>query len=168
MLIETMWENIIDGELARTEELPVGSKVAMMGNKMRALGKVYAASGGGSSSSRYFPVEFIVRKLELFSSRARADHTWVFSALMAVGISLPKLLDVYNRCGCFELISNPFVPNASFFAFQALLCQRTRLADPGNPEPPPLRPRKDPREFCGLAIGRFVQRKVILNNYAKT
>ena len=46
-----MWENIVDGELARTAELPVASRVAMMGNKVRALGKVYAAGGGGSGSS---------------------------------------------------------------------------------------------------------------------
>ena len=51
-----MWENIVEGELARTAELPVASRVAMMGNKVRALGKIYAAGGGGgsgSSSSRY-------------------------------------------------------------------------------------------------------------------
>ena len=50
-----MWENIVDGELARTAELPVASRVAMLGNKVRGLGKVYAAGGGssGSSSNRY-------------------------------------------------------------------------------------------------------------------
>ena len=46
-----MWENIVDGELARTAELPVASRVAMLGNKVRGLGKVYAAGGGGSGSS---------------------------------------------------------------------------------------------------------------------
>ena len=51
MLIQTMWENIIDWELAKTAELPAASRIAMMGNKIRALGKVYAAGGGGSGSS---------------------------------------------------------------------------------------------------------------------
>ena len=118
-----MWENIVDGELARTAELPVASRVAMLGNKVRGLGKVYAAGGGGSGSSsnrydkfkhehkkncldfsivlifplRYFPVDFLVRKLEVFSSKVGAEHSWVFKALLDIGFSLPKILDVYNR-----------------------------------------------------------------------
>ena len=68
-----MWENIVDGELARTAELPVASRVAMMGNRVRALGKVYAAGGGGgsgSSSSRY------VKFLQL-QSAVRLRISWL-------------------------------------------------------------------------------------------
>ena len=46
---------------------------------------------------RYFPVDFLVRKLEVFSSKVGAEHSWVFKSLLDVGFSLPKILDVYNR-----------------------------------------------------------------------
>ena len=48
-------------------------------------------------SLRYFPVDFLVRKLEVFSSKVGAEHSWVFKSLLDVGFSLPKILDVYNR-----------------------------------------------------------------------
>ena len=48
----------MDGELARMAELPVASRVAMLGNKVRGLGKVYAAGGGGSGSSSNRFVKF--------------------------------------------------------------------------------------------------------------
>ncbi len=41
--------------------------------------------------------EFIIRKLELFSCQVRAEHDWVFQAFLSVGITLPKLLDTYNK-----------------------------------------------------------------------
>ena len=49
------------------------------------------------SVRRYFPVDFLVKKLEVFSSKVGAEHSWVFKALLDVGFSLPKVLDVYNR-----------------------------------------------------------------------
>ena len=51
---------------------------------------------------RYFPVDFLVRKLEVFSSKVGAEHSWVFKALLDIGFSLPKILDVYNRYSCAE------------------------------------------------------------------
>ena len=50
MLIETVWNNIIDGEMSTTAELAAHNRINMMGNKIVALGKLY------SSSQKYFPL----------------------------------------------------------------------------------------------------------------
>lgn len=94
MMVDTLWGNIIEAELKATENLPLSSRTVMLANKIKHLGKLYGAT------SKYFPMDYIVRKLELFSCQVKAEHGWVFRALSEVNvISLPKLLDVYNRCG---------------------------------------------------------------------
>ena len=60
---------------------------------MKALGRMYA------SSSKYFPIEFLVKTLEVISCRLGnvGDVGWVVSCLQGVGVDLPRLMDVYNR-----------------------------------------------------------------------
>ena len=48
-------------------------------------------------SSKYFPMELIVMQLEVVSCRERGEVGWVPSCLQTTGVSLPRLLDVYNR-----------------------------------------------------------------------
>lgn len=118
MLVEKMWENIIDKELSDSAELPTNSRLVMVSNKVKGLGKIY------SQAQKYFPIgnwfsyiktcklnlskhfwqqfsfrlsEFIARKLELFSCLSNSEHSWVYQVLLNVGISLPKVLDVYNK-----------------------------------------------------------------------
>ncbi len=109
-----MWENILEGELKRSESLPVGSRIALIAGKVKQLAKIYAGS------QKYFPIgelrlcltlirglcidlftlfsqDYIIRKLELFSCLARAEHGWVFQAFLSVGVPLPKLLESYNK-----------------------------------------------------------------------
>lgn len=43
------------------------------------------------------PIEFIVKKLELYSVQIRGDYEWVFKAVLSVGVPLPKVFDVYNK-----------------------------------------------------------------------
>ena len=50
MLIGTVWNNIIDGEMSRTVELPANDRINIMANKIVNLGKLY------SSSQKYFPL----------------------------------------------------------------------------------------------------------------
>ena len=45
----------------------------------------------------FFLLEFIVKKLELYSVQIHGDYEWVFKTLLSVGISLPKVFEVYNR-----------------------------------------------------------------------
>ena len=50
MLIETVWNNIIEGEIAKTAELSAKDRINIMANKIVNLGKLY------SSSQKYFPL----------------------------------------------------------------------------------------------------------------
>jgi len=91
MLIETVWNNIIEGEMSNTAELSSPNRINIMANKIAVLGKLY------SSSHKYFPLEHIVRKLELLSVQIGGTYEWVFAALMDTGIPLPKIFEVYNK-----------------------------------------------------------------------
>ena len=50
MLIETVWNNIIEGEMSKTAELSGHNRINIMANKIVVLGKLY------SSSNKYFPL----------------------------------------------------------------------------------------------------------------
>ena len=50
MLIETVWNNIIEGEMSNTAELSSPNRINIMANKIAVLGKLY------SSSHKYFPL----------------------------------------------------------------------------------------------------------------
>lgn len=96
MLIATVWDEIISREISRTAE--VGSpqdRVAAMAIKIKGLGKLYA------NSQKYFPLEHLVRTLELFSvsldNSSGITKTWVNQTMLDIGIPLPAVFDVYNR-----------------------------------------------------------------------
>lgn len=86
-LVNTIWTNIIEQQENSTNQ----NKVLALSNKMETLGRQYA------NSSKYFPLELIVRQLEVVSCRERGEAGWVPSCLQTTGVSLPRLLDVYNR-----------------------------------------------------------------------
>ncbi len=50
MLAQTMWTNILESEMSKSLEMPPQTRVVMMSNKIKALGKLYA------SSQKYFPL----------------------------------------------------------------------------------------------------------------
>ena len=50
MLIETVWNNIIEGEMSKSAELSSPNRINIMANKIAVLGKLY------SSSQKYFPL----------------------------------------------------------------------------------------------------------------
>ena len=86
-LVNTIWTQIIQNQ----ETVSSSNKIAALSNKMETLGRQYAGS------SKYFPLELIVRQLEMVSCRERAESGWVSAALQSAGVPLPRLLDVYNR-----------------------------------------------------------------------
>jgi len=86
-LVNTIWTNIIEQQENSTNQ----NKVLALSNKMETLGRQYA------NSSKYFPLELIVRQLEVVSCRERGEAGWVPTCLQTTGVSLPRLLDVYNR-----------------------------------------------------------------------
>ena len=121
MLIESMWNKILDTEIEKSGSASPQNKISILSSKLKSLGKMYA------SSQKYFPMgkdidflrikvwkkkfslfcyhllisilfpEFIVKKLELYSVQIHGDYEWVFKTLLAVGIPLPKVFEVYNR-----------------------------------------------------------------------
>ena len=86
-LVNSIWTQIIQNQ----EQALGNNKIAGICNKMETLGRQYA------NSSKYFPLELIVRQLEILSCREKAEPGWVPSCLQSAGVPLPRLLDVYNR-----------------------------------------------------------------------
>jgi len=93
MLIETVWDQIINREISRTAEMRMQphDRINVMANKIKTMGKIY------SSSQKYFPLEHLVRTLELFSVSLKVSYDWVFQSLLEIGIPLPRVFEVYNR-----------------------------------------------------------------------
>merc|ERR1719193_196125 len=92
LLIQTIWTNIIDRELERLENTDMQTKKLAISGKIESLGRLYM------TSSKYFPLEFLVNKLELISCKeGGGDYIWVPTCLQKIGVDLPRLLDVYNR-----------------------------------------------------------------------
>jgi len=90
-LVESLWQNIIDKELG----VPLGrcpeTRVLTLANKLKSIGKLYA------TSQKYFPLSFLIKYLETKSVALNLDPKWVFLTIHAIGIPLPKILEVYNK-----------------------------------------------------------------------
>lgn len=91
MLAQTMWTNILESEWSRTIEMTSQTKINALANKIKSLGKLY------STSQKYFPLEHIVRTLEVFSAQMKVDFEWVFKAILTTGIPLATVLEVYHK-----------------------------------------------------------------------
>ena len=50
MMVEKMWESIINKELSESADLNTNSRIVMISNKVKGLGKVY------SQAQKYFPI----------------------------------------------------------------------------------------------------------------
>lgn len=91
-LIEVLWNNVLDLEISKVQQnVQAQTKISVLSSKLKSLGKLYA------SSQKYFPMEFIVKKLELFSLQINGDYEWVFKSLLSIGMALPKVFEVYNK-----------------------------------------------------------------------
>ncbi|KAG8227175.1 hypothetical protein J437_LFUL008059 [Ladona fulva] len=91
-LLENIWENILDAELANT------SAASSPDNRMRLLlAKVTALGNECSLSPRCFPLAYLTRQLEIRCCRLKADPAIVSSELTSLGIALPKLIDIYDK-----------------------------------------------------------------------
>ncbi|XP_040579145.2 nuclear pore complex protein Nup155 isoform X2 [Lepeophtheirus salmonis] len=96
MLIETLWEHIINAETRNEGGGPINpylakTKIAGLSTKIKTLGRIYA------SSQKYFPLEYIIKKLESYSCIAKEDYCWVFNSMLSIGVSMPKILEIYNK-----------------------------------------------------------------------
>jgi len=98
MLIATVWDEIISREISRTAEIAPHDRIRAMSIKIKSLGKLY------SNSQKYFPLEHLVRTLELFSvsldsynNSGDSSTNWVYQSMLEIGIPLPAVFEVYNR-----------------------------------------------------------------------
>ncbi|KAM7443523.1 hypothetical protein ABFA07_007737 [Porites harrisoni] len=91
ILIETLWKDIIEGELQESLQNSPSDRMAIVSKKIASLGKMYV------HSERYFPLGAIVLMLEKKSAELAWDPTWVFMTLLEIGIPFPVLHGIYDR-----------------------------------------------------------------------
>merc|ERR1712059_16358 len=65
------------------------TKLAALRQKLDTLSRMYA------NSSKYFPLETVVRHVEVISCMEGGDPAWVISCLQGVGVSVTRLLAVF-------------------------------------------------------------------------
>lgn len=89
LLIESVWSQILKLQL----EQP-GSAYE---KSIRLISKVQTLAKEFSNSSHCFPVAFLAHALELHCCQLRLQQSPVPDALIAMGLDLDQLLDVYGR-----------------------------------------------------------------------
>ncbi|OAD62095.1 hypothetical protein WN48_07748 [Eufriesea mexicana] len=91
MLIQEIWTNIINNELkdASTAE----DKMAILMSKIISLGQEY------SGSPHCFPVDFLIKQLEIKACKLNVSNTGIISGFLQLGVSMEDLLDIYKMIG---------------------------------------------------------------------
>ncbi|XP_063962394.1 nuclear pore complex protein Nup155-like [Lytechinus pictus] len=90
-LIQDLWQEIVDKELHDSADKLGATRMTILSKLLISLGKLY------SNSERYFPLDFLVLYLEKKSCELEWNESWVFKAMLDVGVPLPKLHSVYDR-----------------------------------------------------------------------
>ncbi|CAK9797720.1 Nuclear pore complex protein Nup154 [Anthophora quadrimaculata] len=91
MLVQEIWTNIINNELkdASTAE----DKMAILMSKIISLGQEY------SGSPHCFPVDFLIKQLEIKACKLNVSNTGIISGFLQLGVSMEDLLDIYKMIG---------------------------------------------------------------------
>ncbi|XP_003693542.1 nuclear pore complex protein Nup154 isoform X1 [Apis florea] len=91
MLIQEIWTNIINNELkdASTAE----DKMTILMSKIISLGQEY------SGSPHCFPVDFLIKQLEIKACKLNVSNTGIISGFLQLGVSMEDLLDIYKMIG---------------------------------------------------------------------
>ncbi|XP_071869599.1 nuclear pore complex protein Nup154 [Bombus fervidus] len=91
MLIQEIWTNIINNELkdASTAE----DKMTILMSKIISLGQEY------SGSPHCFPVDFLVKQLEIKACKLNVSNNGIISGFLQLGVSMEDLLDIYKMIG---------------------------------------------------------------------
>lgn len=106
-LVQSLWTNIIDAELARSVGRPTENRIDSLSSKLKSLARLYL------NNPNYFPLEHIINTAEIRSVQLHGDNGWVVTALQGCGISLTKLINIYHklyRCGdsVWEVERSPY------------------------------------------------------------
>ncbi|KAK1121340.1 hypothetical protein K0M31_010636 [Melipona bicolor] len=91
ILIQEIWTNIINNELkdASTAE----DKMTILMSKIISLGQEY------SGSPHCFPVDFLVKQLEIKACKLNVSNTGIITGFLQLGVSMEDLLDIYKMIG---------------------------------------------------------------------
>jgi len=148
LLIQTIWTNIIDRELERLGNTDSSTKKIAISRKIESLGRLYV------TSSKYFPLEFLVRKLELISCKEGGnDYTWAPKCLQNIGVDLPRLLDVYNRI--YLTKESVWLTAGDELHVLRVLCSILTIFA-GNPGTVPLQDRRQFTVVCQDAVSAYL------------
>nr|XP_006006991.2 PREDICTED: nuclear pore complex protein Nup155 [Latimeria chalumnae] len=119
ILVQTLWQEIIEKELSDSMLKSPTERMQVLNLKLVSLGKIYAGT------PRYFPLQFLVQFLEQQVCTLNWDVGFVTFTLQEIGVSLPKLLEVYDhlfktRDPCWQRLKKPL---------HLLECIHTLLSD---------------------------------------
>lgn len=89
-LIENLWQNIINKELTLAGGFRGDDQLTRISEHLASIMKHYV------TAERYFPLPSIVRQLEQRSCEQGLSRDWVFKTMLKIGITLPRLLELYN------------------------------------------------------------------------
>ncbi|XP_071451396.1 nuclear pore complex protein Nup154 [Hetaerina americana] len=90
--VESIWDYILETELAATPSTASpDNRMGLLLAEVKALGTEY------NLSPRCFPLTYIIRQLEICSCRLGASPEIVMSALVSLGVGLPKLINIYDK-----------------------------------------------------------------------
>lgn len=91
-LVSNVWLNIISNEVKKLSSVGDSeAKMATLGNKMKTFARTYG------QSEQFFPLELIVKTLEVQSVKWNGPPGWVPSIMLGAGIPFQKLFGTYGR-----------------------------------------------------------------------
>ncbi|XP_029032284.1 nuclear pore complex protein Nup154 [Osmia bicornis bicornis] len=93
MLIQEIWTNIINNELKACSESSPEDKMTILMSKIISLGQEYSAS------PHCFPVDFLIKQLEIKACNLNVSNTGIISGFLQLGVSMEDLLDIYKMIG---------------------------------------------------------------------
>lgn len=91
MLVQGIWTNIIENELKNSQAQSADDKMSIIMSKIKILGQEY------SGTPHCFPVDFLLKELEIRSCRLQISNTEIVSGFLQLGVVMEDLLDFYDK-----------------------------------------------------------------------
>ncbi|XP_014476453.1 PREDICTED: nuclear pore complex protein Nup155 isoform X3 [Dinoponera quadriceps] len=91
MLIKGIWTNIIDNELENVTAPSNEDKMTILMSKVKLLGQEYVGS------PHCFPIDFLVKQLEMKACKYKISNTCIITGFLELGVAMEDLLDIYDK-----------------------------------------------------------------------
>lgn len=91
MLVQGIWTNIIDNEMKNSQGQSPEDKLPIVMSKIKMLGQEY------SGTPHCFPIDFLLKELELRACRLQVSNTDIITGFLQLGVAIEDLLDLYDR-----------------------------------------------------------------------